>query len=77
MTSLLLLLACNGDKVTDTGAALTGPTLAHTPPAAVATGTPVTFTVTATDPEGIGAVSFFHSKMPPPPVSDTVKGLRG
>ena len=60
--SILLLLACSGTgkSVDDTGVALSGPTLTHTPPTSVVEGTPTTLEVTATDPDGVAAVVMFH-----------------
>ncbi|MFN7146303.1 MAG: choice-of-anchor J domain-containing protein, partial [Myxococcota bacterium] len=54
------LSACNGDKPEDSGIALAGPTLDHTPPAGVLEGTPLTVTVTATDADDVAAVTLFH-----------------
>lgn len=58
---LLLLTACNGGKPDDSaGPTTTGPTLSHTPPTGVVAGSPLTLTLTATDPDGVGEVSVYH-----------------
>lgn len=57
---LLLLIACTGKDEGDSGQANTGPLLEHTPPAAVLEGTPLSFTVTATDPDAVETVVLYH-----------------
>ncbi len=57
---LVLLVGCADKEPADTGVALAGPTLSHTPPASVLAGTDVTFDVVAIDPDGIGPVSLYH-----------------
>lgn len=60
MAWLLLLVACSGPDDKETGPQLTGPTLAHTAPASTLAGEPLAVTVTATDDDGVRAVSLYH-----------------
>ncbi|MDP2314544.1 MAG: choice-of-anchor J domain-containing protein [Pseudomonadota bacterium] len=58
---LVLLVACNGDDdVKETGVPLAGPELGHTEHAGVIEATETTLEVTATDADGVSAVTLYH-----------------
>lgn len=56
---LLLLIACTGDGGKDSVDA-SAPTLSHTPPSAASAGQPLTITVDAEDPQGVGSVTMYY-----------------
>lgn len=57
---LLILAGCTDKGDADTSPEFQGPSLSHTPPGSALAGAPLDVTVTATDDDGVGAVSLFH-----------------